>query len=213
MPLPEELAGIGSRLVEWYSRPTGSTDVAPYHVYVYRPNAEWEVRGELGDLAQWLSRSSQAIPSISISLADLLWQAIDESGWTTELFKQERDAQDDPAAQGEVHRAVAELLRRPIPFSRRVIGEIRNQIQELAKENGDDGERPPAVFLYRAGSLFPSFRTSGLLDDLRSELTDIPVTLLYPGDLQGDFGLSFMGKWEPTYNYRALIVDGTGKSS
>lgn len=35
---------------------------------------------------------------------------------------------------------------------------------------------------------------------------DRPVTLLYPGKLVGDTGLSFMGRAEPTYGYRALIV-------
>ena len=202
MPLRDELTGIGGRLVEWFARPAGSTDVAPYHVYVYPPAKEWDVRSDLGELAGWLAKSPRNVPSISVSLAEVLWKAIDESGWTEELFTQERDVAGDVAAQAEVHRAVAELLRRPIPFSQRVITEIRSQI---------DSEHPAAVFLYRAGSLFPSFRTSGLLDDLRSNLTDIPVTLLYPGDLHGDFGLSFMAKWEPTYNYRALIVDGTNR--
>lgn len=200
MPLREELTAVGHRVVDWFARPPGSTDAAPYQVYVYPPGKEWDVRRELGELAGWLARPPREVPSLSISLADVLWRALDETGWTEELFNQEREAANDPMAQAEVHRAVAELLRRPTPLSQRVIQEIRERV------NGADSA---AVFLYRAGSLYPSFRTSGLLDDLRSRLTDIPVTLLYPGELQGEFGLRFMGKWEPTYNYRALIVDGT----
>jgi hypothetical protein len=44
-----------------------------------------------------------------------------------------------------------------------------------------------------------------LIDDLRSKLR-LPVTLLYPGTIVGDYGLKFMGRTEPAYGYRALIV-------
>jgi len=49
-----------------------------------------------------------------------------------------------------------------------------------------------------------------LLDALKDKV-DRPVTLLYPGRIVGDFGLSFMGRTEPTYGYRALIVPRGGK--
>ena len=62
-----------------------------------------------------------------------------------------------------------------------------------------------AVFLYRAGALYPAYRTSTLLDDLRGRLSR-PVTLLYPGTRIGEYGLRFMGRAEPAYGYRALIV-------
>lgn len=202
MPLRDELTAVGRRIIDWFARPPHTTDTAPYQVYVYPPSKEWDVRRDLGELAVWLAQPPRDVPSVSISLADLLWRALDETGWTEELFNQERQAASDPMAQAEVHRAVAELLRRPKPLSQRVIDEVHERA---------DGLGPAAVFLYRAGSLYPSFRTSGLLDDLRSQLTDIPVTLLYPGDLQGEFGLRFMGKWAPTYSYRALIVDGTAR--
>jgi hypothetical protein len=199
MPL-HDLQGIGQRIVTWSNRPKDATDAAPYQVFVYKPSKEWDVRSNLNDLAGWLAEPGRAVTSVSISLAEVMWMAIDESGWTTELLSQERDAAGDRVAQAEVHKAVAELLRRPKPFSARVIETITERISGLERS---------AVFLYRAGALYPSFRTSGLLDDLRSQLVTTPVTLLYPGELKGDFGLSFMEKWEPTYNYRALIVDGT----
>ena len=34
----------------------------------------------------------------------------------------------------------------------------------------------------------------------------LPVTLLYPGRLHGDFGLSFMDILPPHYGYRATII-------
>jgi hypothetical protein len=69
----------------------------------------------------------------------------------------------------------------------------------------DLGDERTAVFLYRAGALYPAYRTSTLIDDLRSRLR-LPVTLLYPGVIVGDYGLKFMGRTEPAYGYRALIV-------
>lgn len=195
--LPEELRGVGQRVVEWFQRPPGADDPPPYQVYVYPPSREWETRRALGDLRTWLGAPGRRVPCVSISLAALFWEALDESGWTEEVFTQERAASDDPLAQAQVHRAVAELLRAPVPFSRRVLHAVEKATPA-----------PAAAFLYRAGSLYPVFRTSGLLDDLRPRLR-VPVTLMYPGELQGDFGLRFMGRWEPTYNYRALIVDGT----
>jgi hypothetical protein len=92
-----------------------------------------------------------------------------------------------------VYESVGEILRHPPTLPDRVIAEVARL-----------GPRT-AVFLYQAGVLFPAYRTSTLLDDLRGRL-DRPVTLLYPGRLVGDFGLSFMDRTEPSYGYRALIT-------
>lgn len=200
MPLPEGIRQIGERIVEWHQLSTTANDPPPYQVYVYSPKREWDMRRDLRDLATWLAAPERKVPSVSVSLAEVFWGALEASGWTEELFSQERDAAGDPKAQAEIHRAIAELLRSPASFSSSVVEAVNAAAPERA-----------AVFLYRAGSLYPVFRTSGLLDDIRP-LLRVPVTLLYPGELRGDFGLRFMGKWDPTYNYRALIVDGASRS-
>jgi hypothetical protein len=200
MPLPDGLQGVGRRIVDWFRRPSGANDPPPYQVYVYGPDREWQMRRALNDLSVWLHAPAQGVPCVSISLAEVFWRAIEDSGWAQEIFAQEREDRDDPVAQAEKHRAIAELLRAPVSFSQRVVDTIK-----LATVDGD-----AAVFLYRAGSLYPVFRTSGLLEDIRPRI-EVPVTLLYPGELQGEFGLRFMSRWDPTYNYRALIVDGTNE--
>ncbi len=202
MPLPEQVRQIGQRIVDWFDQKDSGNDPPPYQVYVYPPKQEWKTRQILGDLATWMATPGRRVGCVSISLAEVFWQALDSSGWTEELFGQEREAAGNPSAQAEIHRAVAELLRSPVSFSSRVIEAVEAAIP---------GPDPAAAFLYRAGSLYPVFRTSGLLDDIRPRL-HVPVTLLYPGEIRGDFGLRFMGRWDPTYNYRALIVDGTGRS-
>jgi len=129
----------------------------------------------------------------AVSLAKLFWQALDDSGFVDELITQEQRAMADPASLRQVYDAVGEILREPPSLPDRVIEEVR------------DCEEQTAVFLYRAGALYPAYRTSTLLDDLRGRL-DRPVTLLYPGRLVGEYGLSFMDRTEPAYGYRALII-------
>ena len=115
-------------------------------------------------------------------------------GWIEELVSQEREAAGDETARREIYRAVGEILRLPPSLPERVIAAVDELEDECT-----------AVFLYRAGALYPAYRTSTLIDDLRSRLR-LPVTLLYPGMIVGDYGLRFMGRTEPAYGYRALIV-------
>ncbi len=190
MPLRSDLRGIGQRVLHFYER----GGEPPYLLYVYPPSDEWSVRRDLKDLQLWLEAPKQDVRCAAISLADLFWQALEAEGWIDELVSQERDAGGDQRAQREIYRAVGEILRVPPSLPERVIAAV----DEL-------GDERTAVFLYRAGALYPAYRTSTLIDDLRSRL-QLPVTLLYPGVIVGDYGLRFMGRTEPAYGYRALIV-------
>ena len=189
MPLREPLLGIGERVVEYFD---GGGD-PPFQLYVYDPTAEWEVRRELDELRLWLGAADRKVNVAAISLARLFWAAIEDAGWMESLVAAERDAQDDPAALAEVYESVGEVLRDEPSLPDRVRAEVA------------DCDDRTAVFLYRAGSLYPAYRTSSLLDDLRADLR-LPVTLLYPGRVVGEFGLSFMGRCDPAYGYRARIV-------
>ena len=179
MPLSDPLAQIGRRVVNFFDR--GGDP--PFIVYQYDPHDEYAVRGELGQLRTWLGSDERRIGCIAISLADLFWAAIDESGWAEQLIAQESAASGNPSGLTEVHNAVAEILRLSPSLADRVVGQLA------------DASDRSAVFLYRAGALYPSYRTSTLLDELRSRV-DRPVTLLYPGKLVGETGLSFMGRAE-----------------
>lgn len=190
MPLRSDLRSIGHRVLDFFGR----GGEPPYLLYVYQPSEEWAVRRDLKDLQLWLEAPDQGVRCAAISLADLFWQALEAEGWIDELVSQERDAAGDEDGQREIYRAVGEILRVPPSLPERVIAAV----DEL-------GDERTAVFLYRAGALYPAYRTSTLIDDLRSRLR-LPVTLLYPGVIVGDYGLKFMGRTEPAYGYRALIV-------
>lgn len=189
MSLPEPLLGIGERIVEFFD---GGGD-PPFQLYVYDPAAEWEVRRELDDLRLWLGAADRKLNVAAISLARLFWAALEDAGWMESLIEAEKEAEGDPSALADVYESVGEVLRDEPSLPDRVRAEVASC---------DDRT---AVFLYRAGSLFPAYRTSTLLDDLRADIR-LPVTLLYPGRVVGEFGLSFMGRCEPAYGYRARIV-------
>ncbi len=188
MPLREELRGIGGRIVNHFD--TGGD--APFIIYQYLPDQEWFVRRDMRELCLWLEAETRRVACVAITLADLFWRALEDSGFLDELVGQERAA-GSPEALRDLYAAVGEILREPPTLPDRVI-----------VERGDCDERT-AVFLYRAGALYPAYRTSTLLDDLRGRLSR-PVTLMYPGRLVGEYGLSFMDRTEPTFGYRALIV-------
>lgn len=189
MSLPEPLLGIGERVVEFFD---GGGD-PPFQLYVYDPAAEWDVRRELDQLRLWLGAAERKVNVAAISLARLFWAALEDAGWMDQVIQAERDAIDDPDALAAVYESVGEILRDEPSLPDRVRAEVASC---------DDRT---AVFLYRAGSLYPAYRTSTLLDDLRGDIR-LPVTLLYPGRVVGEFGLSFMGRCEPAYHYRARTV-------
>jgi len=195
VPLRDELRGIGERIAAHFA----SGGEPPFIVYQYLPSEEWRVRRDLGELRRWLEAAPRGIGCASVSLAELFWEALEESAYLDELITQERmaNAASNGKALREVNAAVGEILREPPTLPDRVIARV------------SEYDERTAVFLYRAGALYPSYRTSTLLDDLRGRLSR-PVTLLYPGHLVGEYGLSFMGLAERAYGYRALIVPREG---
>ena len=191
MPLRSEIVGIGQRIANHFD----AGGDPPFIVYQYTPESEWQVRRDLRELRDWLEAPPRRVGCASVSLAELFWQALEGSPYLEELLSQERAAtqSSDEAALQEIHEAVGEILRQPPTLPDRVITAVEGYDERTA------------VFLYRAGALYPAYRTSTLLDDLRGRLAR-PVTLLYPGRLVGEYGLSFMDRAEAAYGYRALIV-------
>jgi hypothetical protein len=190
VPLSRSIQRIGDGILSYFNKPGAD---GPYRVYVYRPSDEYRVRRDLQDLSVWLG--SRGITCSSISLADLFWRAIEESGWEDALISAEREASPgDSTALVDVVDSIGAILRQDPTLTNRVVAEL------------SDVPENTAVFLYRTGALYPAMRTSGLLEELRG-LIDLPVTLLYPGRLYGGYGLSFMDKLEPAFTYHATIIE------
>lgn len=152
------------------------------------------MRRDLKALQLWLEAPKQHVKCASVSLADLFWQALESEGWIDELIAQEKVAAGDDAALRDIFGSVSEIMQIPPTLPDRVVSAV-----------AEFSDQRTAVFLYRAGALYPAYRTSTLIDDLRGRLR-LPLILLYPGGVVGDYGLKFMDRGEPAYGYRALIV-------
>ena len=75
----------------------------------------------------------------------------------------------------------------------------------VARRVPEDAEpQRDVVFIVRAGALFPMYRTSALLEQLKGKL-HVPAVLFYPGLLDGAAGLRFMGVLDAEHNYRPKI--------
>lgn len=189
MPLPEPLSDIADRIVGFYER----RSTPPFLIYQYEPSDEYAVRRELFELRRWL-KAKHEIRCQTISLAEVFWEALEEHGQLDMVIEAEY-----AGAHEDAQLAVRQILATPPTLADRILQRVT--------ERSDERE---ALFLYRAGALYPAHRTSPLLDVLKDKI-DRPVTMLYPGRVVGDYGLSFMGKTEPAYGYRALIVPRGGK--
>jgi len=187
VPLPDPLQKIGDDILRHFAE---GVTTPPYALYVYEPETELAVRREMRDLQGYLTANQVNVAALS--LADLFWDSVDESGFYENIVQTERENPNDPWALQQVRDSLHEILNEPPTLADRVIAAVDEQPERTA------------VILYRAGVLYPVFRTSALLDDLRERLKR-PVVLMYPGHVVDQFGLRFMGKCEPTHGYRAKI--------
>ncbi len=187
MPLPDPLQKVADTILGYLGDRTVGP---PYLLYVYEPEAELAVRKEMHDLVAYLKAHGSDLAAVS--LADLFWEAVDESGFYEQMVEIEMENRGDPWALGKVHETLREILISDPSLADRVITAVEETPEDCA------------VILYRAGALYPVFRTSALLDDLRDRLRR-PVLLLYPGQVVEPQGLKFMGRCEPTHGYRAKI--------
>jgi hypothetical protein len=187
VPLADPLQTIADEILDWFRDPAAAP---PYALYVYEPEQEFAARREVGDLAAYLNANS--VNAAAISLAELFWQAVDDSGFYESIVETEKANPGDPWALEQVHASLREILTEEPSLADRVVTAVDSKPEKCA------------VILYRAGALYPVFRTSALLDDLR-ERVKRPVVLLYPGHMVDPYGLKFMGKCEPTHGYRAKI--------
>jgi len=160
----------------------------PYAIFHYPPEEEIPLRGELALLSTRLEQIGKRVTSIS--LAECLADALAAEGLTTERIASAEKRTGSDKMVDTIHMVISR--RRPL-----------DDLIAARIPQGADPERD-IVFIVRAGSLFPFYRTSSLLEQLKGKL-EVPAVLLYPGELDGAAGLKFMGVLEAEHNYRPKI--------
>ncbi len=163
----------------------------PFAILRYDPEEEWELRREARHLATRLGNAGKEVRAIS--LADLLWEAIARSEGLDAVVELER-ARGFGAAQAQVTTYLSDPDWSPLPDL------LAERLRPL------DPARHVA-FLLRAAAMAPAlYHLSRLLDEMQGR-TRLPTILFYPGALEGDNGLRFMGlsSRESTGSYRVKI--------
>jgi len=160
----------------------------PYAIFRYPPEDEFLVRQELTLLQTRLEQSGKQITVIS--LAECLQSALDAEGMDIKtLAEAEISVGMEPTVE-TIHQIISEYR----PLDELVAERIPPDVDPLLD----------IVFLVRAGALFPIYRTSSLLEQLKGKVY-VPAVLFYPGEMDGAAGLRFMGVLDAEHNYRPKI--------
>lgn len=163
----------------------------PFAILRYDPEEEWELRREARLLATKLANSGKQVHTIS--LAELLWQAIASTEGLDAIVELERQRGFE-AAQMQITTYLSDHDWRPLP---NLLAE-RLRPLDPAKD---------IAFILRTAAMAPAiYHMSKLLDEMHGR-TRVTTILFYPGTLEGTTGLRFMDLQdrEATGNYRVKI--------
>ena len=159
----------------------------PYAIFHYPPSAELELREELDLLATRLGQRGKRVTQLS--LAGVMFDLIAADMPVSLIAEAERASGTAKLAE-QIHEYLAEM----------------NPLVDAVVDRVPEGADPTCDILLftRAGSLFPVYRTSALVEHLYGRL-EIPAVLFFPGSLVGPAGLCFMDVFPPEHNYRPRI--------
>lgn len=150
----------------------------PFAIFCYPPEQEWLMRSEIALLKTRLEKDTER-SVVLISLADLLWQAIEQSEGIAAVVELEHRSGFE-AAQRQIQDYLSDPNWRPLP------GMLAQRLHDL------DPNRQIA-FIVRTGALSPSFyRVSKLLDEMKGK-TSVPCVLFMPATSEGRASLRFLG--------------------
>ena len=149
----------------------------PFAIFCYSPTREWAMRREI-ELLKTRLENEAALKVAYVSLADLMWHAVDETeGLEAVAALERRDGFE--AAQLQVQDYLSDPEWRPLP-------------DLLAERLGELDPGQHIAFIVRAGALAPNiYRVSKLLDEMKGR-TRVPCVLFMPATTEGS-SLRFMG--------------------
>jgi len=160
----------------------------PYAIFRYPPSDEFDVRQQVTMLRTRLEQAGKQVTTIS--LAKCLATALERTGLTPQRIARAEKSAGTHKMVDTVHKVLSS----------------RQPLDELVAEQLPESADPlrDIVFITRAGALFPFYRTSSLLEQLKGKV-HVPAVLFYPGELDGAAGLKFMGILDAEHNYRPKI--------
>ena len=163
----------------------------PFAILRYDPTEEWELRRQVKLLATRLGECGKVVHTIS--LADLLWEAIKESEGLDAAVELEKQRGFE-VAQEQVTVYLSDRDWKPLP-------------DLLAARLAKLDAKKSIVFLTRAAAMAPAiYHMSKLLEEMHGK-SRVTTILCYPGTLDGTTGLRFMDlkDRDALGNYRVKI--------
>jgi Domain of unknown function (DUF1788) len=173
-----------------------------FAIVQYEPSEEFRLRREVQKLSEELTANGWMV--LSLDLQKILFDRLRRQGadWIGKMAQSEERLAKNHPERGLQY--LKEKLASLIEGPGGIAADCRRIISEYADRHSDRVDRCLAL-LGRAGALYPFFRTSALLRHIDGATRNIPVVLLYPGERQGQTGLSFMGILNSDNDYRPRI--------
>ena len=161
--------------------------VDPIVYAVYSPAEALGLRRQLPGLVASLRNDGWHVQTISV--ADLVWGIVEESGRYGEWLAAESAAEPD-----QINEAVSDALR----ANNALVG----RVAELVAED----QKGRVVLLTDVELLHPFFRARAIESALHDRVK-VPLVVFYPGDRSGQC-LRFLGFCREDGNYRSPIIGG-----
>jgi len=166
-------------------------DDLPFGILVYEPDEEWLLRREVRHLATRIEKSGTKV--VFISLAELMWEAIEKSEGVEAVIQLEQDRGFEKA-QAQVNTYLSDPAFAPLPDA-------------LAARLAAYDPACHLCFVVRGAAMAPGiYPVSKLMENMQGK-TKVPTILFYPGLLRSANGLVYMGfpNREPLGSYRVKI--------
>jgi hypothetical protein len=162
----------------------------PFFYFVHDPAAMLLVKQKLDVWSASLKNEGWTVERIS--LAELLWQIVDQSGRWEEWLDIEGEAE-----TREVNEAIRDVLR------------ADNSLVEAVARRVQTPKHRTIVFVTETAALHPYFRSRALESGLHDRVK-VPIVIFYPGTRSGQYGLHFLGFYPVDGNYRSTLLGGQG---
>lgn len=190
--LPERIKELEDDLLATPPRINAYHDL-PFAIFRYDPTEEYDARKQMRFLGTRVENAGRK--AHFISLARLLWNAVEETEGVEAIADEERQL-GFARAQDTVSTLLSDEAFMPLPNA-------------LCDRMEGMDPAVDVVFLVRATSLSPAiYRCAKLLDEMHRR-TMVPIILFYPGTLEGESSLRYMDlpdrEQTGAYNYRVKI--------
>lgn len=173
-----------------------------FAILPYDPGKEFELRGYIRRLIDELSGMGWNLLFLSLHRIFMDMLKSEEPGVLDSFIGRERRLHAKDAQRGLQY--LKERMVSYIEEPDGIASVMVRRIDAFVEEHPDEMDKA-LILIGRAGALYPYFRYSALLRFLDGKTRNIPVVLLYPGERQGETGLTFMGELPADRDYRPRI--------